>query len=224
LISSVQAELPRILELYPSLTDIAKTDWEKDGVQLIELEPNFMIEEGQFLEHAVLLLEGTVRMFKISQSGREVTLYRINGGECCPLMMTSILGETEYEATACVEITCLALVIPATMFRQWMDHYSSFRQFIFKMVAKRLILMSNLLDSISFKSIPGRVAEYLHQMTSAEKDTLYVTHDAISTELGTAREVISRTLKSFENEGIVKLSRGKITQINRQKLENYLEY
>ncbi|WP_274653292.1 Crp/Fnr family transcriptional regulator [Paenibacillus humicola] len=82
--------------------------------------------------------------------------------------------------------------------------------------------MSNLLDSINFKSIRGRIAEYLIQMTENGSDTLLITHDTLSVELGTAREVISRTLKLLEKEGLI-ITRGKITLVNRTGLEHYME-
>ncbi|RED59408.1 Crp/Fnr family transcriptional regulator [Cohnella lupini] len=217
--------LPRIVSLFPSLADISEQDWKHSGIQVIETEPNHIIEEGQFLEYAILILEGTVRMYKISGGGREITLYRIHGGECCPLMTSSILGESEYEASACVETTGLVLAVPVDIFRDWTDRYRKFRQFIFKSFAKRIVVMSNLLDSINFKSIRGRISEHLVQMTkqAGNSNTLHITHDILAIELGTAREVISRTLKGLENEATIKLSRGKITIMNQIALESYIE-
>jgi CRP/FNR family transcriptional regulator len=220
---AILEQVPHIVSRFPSLSDISVQDWSDEGITILELLSSHVIEEGQFLKHAVLLLEGTVRMYKISGSGREITLYRINGGECCPLMMSSILGESKYEASACIEQPGVALAIPVLVFRDWMDRYKNFRQFIFKMFANRLIIMSNLLDSINFKSIRGRIAEFLVQMTEDGSNTLDMTHDTLSIELGTAREVISRTLKSLENEGLLQLSRGRIYNIRRQELEKYIE-
>lgn len=221
--STVFEHLPRIVALFPCLSDISTQDWNLDGIEVMKVEANLVIEEGQFLEYAVLVLEGTIRMYKISAGGREITLYRIHGGECCPLMTTSILGESEYEASACVEEDGLALLIPVSIFREWTDRYQGFRQFIFKSFANRIILMSNLLDSINFKSIRGRIAEYLIQHSQDSGDRLNITHDTLSVELGTAREVISRTLKQLEREELIKLSRGQITLINREGIEEYLE-
>ncbi|OPH47141.1 cAMP-binding protein [Paenibacillus ferrarius] len=215
--------IPQIISLFPSLTDISEEDWQTEGIKVREVKPNYVIQEGQFLDYAVMLLEGTVRMYKVSSGGREITLYRINGGECCPLMISSILGETEYEATACIEKPCLAVLIPVHAFRDWMDRYRNFRQYMFKSIAKRIIIMSNLLDSINFKSIRGRISEYLVQMTSDSSGVLTITHDTLSIELGTAREVISRTLKMLEKEKLITLSRGSITIINRGGLEHYVE-
>lgn len=222
--STVIKQIPYILERFPSLSDITEQDWSDEGITVLELQPGHVIEEeGRFLNHAVFLLEGTVRMYKISGSGREITLYRIHGGECCPLMMSSILGEIEYEASAWIEKPCVALAIPVHVFRDWMDRYKSLRQFIFKMFANRLIIMSNLLDSINFKTIRGRVAEFLVRLTEDGNDTLSITHDTLAIELGTAREVISRMLKSLENEGLLQLSRGRISNIRRHELEKYVE-
>nr|WP_167276382.1 Crp/Fnr family transcriptional regulator [Paenibacillus lupini] len=189
------------------------------------MEPNYIIEEGQFLEYVVMVLEGTVRMYKVSSSGREITLYRIHSGECCPLMSSSVLGESEYEASACVETAGLVLMIPAEIFREWTDRYRNFRQFIFKSFARRIVIMSNLLDSINFKSIRGRISEFLIQMANQtdNSNTFHITHDSLSVELGTAREVISRTLKELEREDIIQLSRGRNTIRNRSALERYIE-
>ncbi|WP_216626208.1 Crp/Fnr family transcriptional regulator [Paenibacillus plantarum] len=218
--------LARIVSIFPSLIDISEQDWNHEGIKVIEMVPNYIIEEGHFLEHVVLILDGTVRMYKISTSGREITMYRIQGGECCPLMTSSILGETGYEATACVETAGLVLLIPSEIFREWVDRYRNFRQFIFKSFAKRIVIMSNLLDSVNFKSIRGRISEFLIHMTAknGNTDTLYITHDSLSVELGTAREVISRTLKGLEKEEIIKLTRGKITITNRGALQRYIEF
>ncbi|MCM3629898.1 Crp/Fnr family transcriptional regulator [Paenibacillus glycanilyticus] len=222
----IQSEhLSLILSLFPSMAEITEEDWNQEGINVLQMEPNYIIEEGQFLEYVFMILEGTVRMYKISASGREITLYRIHDGECCPLMTSSILGGSEYEASACVETAGLVLIIPAKIFQDWMDRYSTFRQYIFKSLAKRIILLSSLLDSIHFKSIRGRVAEFLVQLAdqSGNPDSLHITHDSMSVELGTAREVVSRTLKGLEKEAIIQLSRGKITIINRSALEDYME-
>ncbi|MDR6550221.1 Crp/Fnr family transcriptional regulator [Paenibacillus qinlingensis] len=223
--SNLSEYLPLINSKFPSLADISDQDWDQVGIRVVEMEPNYTIKEGQLLEYAFLLLDGTVRMYKLSASGREYTLYRIHSGECCPLMSSSILCEGEYEASACVETNGLVLLIPVDMFRHWTDHYQMFRQFIFKSFANRILIMSNLLDSLNFKSIRGRVSEFLVQLAQQgdESEPLHITHDSMSVELGTAREVISRTLKALEKEGIIQLSRGKITIRDLNALEQYVE-
>ncbi|MFE5322820.1 Crp/Fnr family transcriptional regulator [Paenibacillus sp. NPDC056579] len=212
-----------IVSKFPSLSDIAKEDWETNGISVWSLPPNQVLHEGHLLEHAALVLDGTVRVYKVSGSGREVTLYRIHDGECCPLMITSILGETQYEASACIEVPSTVLIIPIAVFRDWIDRYKSFRQYIFKVFAERLLIMSNLLDSIHFKSVRSRIAEYLLRETAPDQPAVTMTHDQLAVELGSAREVISRTLKTMEQEGRLQLSRGKIIVLHRESLLELVE-
>lgn len=216
-------QIENVIMRFPCLADISHEDWQEEGITITTLSVNHVIHEGEFLESAALILDGTVRMYKLSGNGREVTLYRINDGECCPLMASSILGETAYEASACIEKPTTVLFIPVHIFQKWMNNYINFRQFIFKSFARRLLIMSDLIDSMFFKSIKSRIAEYLLKMTSIDNDSLSITHDHLSIELGTAREVISRTLKAMEKEGLLTLSRGQITHIQRQKLLELIE-
>lgn len=127
----IQSEhVSRILSLFPSLADIAEEDWHQDGLQVIQVEADYIIDKSQFVEFVVMILDGTLRTYKISVTGREITLYRVHSGECCPLMTSSILGPSGYEAIACVETVGSMLIIPAKIFRAWMDRYPVFRQFI----------------------------------------------------------------------------------------------
>jgi CRP/FNR family transcriptional regulator len=212
--------LSRIHSLFPCMGDITAEDWNQDGINVIQIDPNYIIEEERLLEYVFMILDGVVRMYKISANGREFTLYRIHGGECCP-SISSLLGESEFEASACVETAGIALIIPRKIFREWIDTYPVFRQFIFKSFAKRIQMLSSLVDSISFKTIRERVSEFLFQLANqtVNSDSLRVTHHSLSVELGTAREVISRVLKELENEHIIKLSRGSITIIDRNALK-----
>jgi CRP/FNR family transcriptional regulator len=222
----IQSEhVSRILSLFPSMADFSEEDWNQDGLQVIQMEPKYIIEEGQFLEFVVMILDGTVRMYKISSTGRESTLYRVHSGECCPLMTSSVLGHSEYKAFACAETVGLVLIVPANIFKDWIDRYPTFRQFIFTEFTKRILHLAILLDSINFKSILGRISEYLIQFAeqTGNLDTLHITHNCLAMELGTAREVISRTLKMLEKRGIIQLSRGKITIRNRSALESFIE-
>ncbi|MDR6551019.1 Crp/Fnr family transcriptional regulator [Paenibacillus qinlingensis] len=222
----IQSEhVSRIRSLFPSMADFNEEDWNQEGLQVVQMEPRDIIEEGQFLEFVVLILDGSVRMYKISTTGREITLYRIHRGECCPLMISSILGHSGHEALACFETVGLALNIPVRIFQSWIDRYPLFREFIFKEFIKRTLDLAYLLDSINFKSIRGRVSEFLIQLAdqTGNSDTLFITHNCLSMELGTAREVISRILKVLEKRGIIKLSRGKITIRDRGALERYIE-
>ncbi|MDR6551008.1 Crp/Fnr family transcriptional regulator [Paenibacillus qinlingensis] len=222
----IQSEhVSRILSLFPSMADLSEEDWYQDSLQVIQMEPQNIVEKTQFLKFVVMLLDGNLRTYKVSASGREITLYRVNSGECCPFMSSSILGSSEYEVNACVETAALMLIVPAEVFQDWMDRYPVFRQFIYTESARRLLHLASLLDNINFKTIRGRISEFLIQFAeqNGNSDTLYITHQSLSIELGTAREVISRTLKVLEHKEVIELSRGKITIRDRSALVRFIE-
>lgn len=219
--NNVQDHLPKIVSIFPDLADLPEEEWRKAGIDVKKLEPAQTIPEGIILDYAVFILDGRVRMYKVSESGREITLYRISDGECCPLMSSSILGGTEYEASASVETHSLALFIPTPIFREWFDTYKSFRQFIFQSICGRILTLSKLLDNINFKSIRSRVVEYL--LEQAEGNVIKTTHDTLAIELGSVREVISRTLKQLEKDQYIALTRGKIMIVDRAGLEELVE-
>ena len=215
-------EVKRITDLLPFLSTVSQQDW--DCAELISIDPStpHTIREGHILQHAMFIVKGTVRINKMNEQGREITLYRVQSGQSCVLMMASILGETEYEASASIEVESEILLIPVGIFRTWMDNYKPLRQFIYNQFIQRINAVTNLLENITFKPISYRLAQLLFNNTNKETAILTITHDQLAVELGTAREVISRTLKDFQNRGILTLNRGKISLIDRLALENII--
>ncbi|MFD0586451.1 Crp/Fnr family transcriptional regulator [Paenibacillus sp. GCM10027627] len=213
-------QIKEVVARFPSLAALTEDDWQEEGLSIEVVPANFSIYEGNYLESAPLILDGSVKIYKLSSDGREVTLYRLGSGQCCPLIASSILGESPYDASACVEKPSKLLIIPTHLYKKWVGEHQEFRQFIFKSFAQRLIIMSKLIDDINFKSIRERISEYLIDKTSQDNDSLSITHDFLAIELGTAREVISRTLKKMENDQMLRVVRGEITHIQRSQLLN----
>lgn len=215
-------DIQRISSLLPFLSAISSEDWDRTELRTVDPSTAHPIREGHFLQHAIFIVKGTVRIYKISEQGREITLYRIENGQSCVLMMASILGETEYEASASIETQSELLLIPADVFRGWMDRHKPLRQFIYKQFIDRITAVTNLLENVAFKPIHLRLAKFLFDSTSETSSTLIITHDQLAVELGTAREVVSRTLKEFQNRGILTLSRGKIRILERMALNKII--
>lgn len=215
-------EIQRISSLLPFLSTVSLEDWDRAELRTVDPSTAHPIREGHFLQHAIFILKGTVRIYKISEQGREITLYRIENGQSCVLMMASILGETEYEASVSIETQIELLLISADVFRSWMDRYKPLRQFIYKQFIDRITAVTNLLESVAFKPIQLRLANFLLEATSETSSTLNITHDQLAVELGTAREVVSRTLKEFQSKGILALSRGKIRILDRISLNKII--
>lgn len=216
------SEIDRITAVLPFLSTIPHRDWQH--AELVSIDPStpHRIQEGHMLQHAMFMVKGSVRIHKISEQGREITLYRVQGGQSCVLMMASILGESEYEASASIEVESEILLISVGVFREWMDHNKPLRQFIYQQFVQRITAVTNLLEDIAFKPMNYRLAHFLYTNTNDDLTALKITHEQLAVELGTAREVISRMLKDFQNQGILSLSRGNIRLTDRLALEEII--
>ncbi|WP_425807327.1 Crp/Fnr family transcriptional regulator [Desulfitobacterium sp. Sab5] len=178
-----------------------------------------ILREGEYGTHIPLVIQGMIRVVKISESGRAINLYRVNRGESCILLMSSALAGIPYPATAIIEEDTHALLIPVKQFNNLMNRYESVRAFVCSHLTHRLISMITLIDEIVFKRMDQRLAEFILDNTSPEQDFLTTTHEEISLELGTAREVVSRLLKDLEKNNWISVRRGKITVIERSALK-----
>jgi CRP/FNR family transcriptional regulator, anaerobic regulatory protein len=211
----------RIHHLFPYLTSIPAEDWSKTEIRTITPDTPHDIREGHIFHHAMFILQGTVRIHKISEQGREVTLYRVQDGQCCVLMMASVLGDTAYEASASIEAETEVLLIPIELFKKWMNLHQPLRTFIFQQIIHRITAVTDLLENIAFKPISYRVAEYL--LRQSDPNPISITHEQLAIELGTAREVVSRTLKDFANKNMIVLHRRQIEILDRPLLLQLLE-
>ncbi|MNX08835.1 cAMP-activated global transcriptional regulator CRP [compost metagenome] len=215
----LRADIKRISLLLPSLSLIPEEDWAEAEIRTVNPATPHFIREGRVLQHAMFILQGTVRIYKITPQGREITLYRVQNGQTCVLMMASILGETPYEASASIEVDTEVLLIPIPLFRKWMDLYMPLKQHIFQQIIERITSVTQLVENIAFQSIPYRIAEFLlKQMDTDNHATLQITHEQLAIELGTAREVISRSLKDLARKKIIVTRRGCIQIMDRNLL------
>lgn len=171
--------LDRIKLLFPCFRSVPNEHWANAELLSIDSSTPHAIQEGHIFRHTMFIVGGSVRIFKICpSSGREMTLYRVNGGQCCPLMLASILGETEYEASVQVEEPTEVLLIPVPLFRGWMDSLKPVRQFVYKQMMGRIIDVTTLLEQVTFQSIPLRLSDYLlSRFHALQTDTLLITHE-----------------------------------------------
>lgn len=215
-------QIQQIQHMFPSFAHLPAESWE--AAQLLSINPatSHSIREGHILQHAMFIVSGQIRVFKLSQTGREITLYRVHSGQCCVLMMASILGETEYEASVAIEEETDVLLLPVSVFRDWMNTIKPIRQYIYKQFIDRMTNVTKLLENIAFQPLPYRIADYLIS-EFVKGDCLRLTHEQLAIEIGTSREVITRILKSFAEQGAIELSRGKIIILDRGILNRIIK-
>lgn len=188
------------------------------AASVVRLESGaYFLREGDSCAHFAILISGRMRVFKLAESGQEITLYNVGAGEACPLNVSCILSDRPVPAMARVEDDVEALVIPAETFRRWMGQHESLRTFVFQTFATRLTEMMSLVEEVAFRRMDQRLARRLHdifQESGTPRTSVETTHAELASDLGTAREVVSRLLKEFERLGAITLSRGKIALKN----------
>ena len=173
---------------------------------------------GQTADDLWLLLDGTVKVQQKSDTGREVFLYRVHAGESCVLTTACMLAFEDYAAEGTSETDVKAVAIPRKTFDLLVAKSPVFREFVFTAYSRRITDLFTLLDDIVFQRMDVRLAARLLELAD-DADVVHATHAVLGTELGTAREVISRTLSEFQRRGWVEQSRGEVRLIGKDGLE-----
>ena len=175
--------------------------------------------EGDRVEATALLISDVVRVYKIGETGREITLYRFGNGSSCILTANAILSRNTFPAIATVEQDAEAVMIPADVFRDWVKRYDLWRDFVFDLLSQRLSTVMAVVDEVVFHRMDRRVANLLLKR-GTEENPIRITHQEIASDLGSSREVISRLLEDFISEGSVRSGRGIIEVLDFEALED----
>jgi len=165
-----------------------------------------LFRDGDMCQGYVFVLNGSVRVQKMDPEGREIVLYRVENGQTCMLTTSCLLGGRAYPAEGVAEEeTELALLAPNRLDALLAD--AAFRRFVLSMISQRVADLMALIEDVAFGRMDVRLARRLLELDNGS-GKLHLTHQQLATELGTAREVISRILKDFERRGLVELGRG----------------
>lgn len=175
--------------------------------------------EGDRTDAIALLISGVVRVYKIGDTGRQITLYRFGLGESCVLTANAILSRQTFPAIATVEKEAEAVMVPADVFREWVRRSDLWREFVFDLFSQRLASVMLLVDEVVFRRMDRRVAALLNERAS-HRNPMAITHAEIAAELGSSREVISRLLEDFVEEGALQLGRGSIEVLDFELLKS----
>ena len=168
-----------------------------------------LFRDGSECSNYVLVLEGSIRVHKMSEGGREIVLYRVERGQSCVLTTNCLIANEAYGAEGVAETTVELVTLPAAIFRSLLARSEGFRDFVFSAYAARISDLLMLIEEVAFGRIDVRLAGWLAERAKPE-GRIRATHQDIAMELGTAREVISRQLKDFERRSWVTLARGSV--------------
>lgn len=165
-----------------------------------------------------LMLSGDLRVYKISEQGKEITLYHINESESCVLSASSILGLQLFPAIAQTVEDSEAFILSDEFVRTWLLKSMPWQEFIFGLVAKRLGEVINVVEEVAFQRVDRRIANYILLHVNQDDLTMQCTHQQIAIDIGTAREVVSRVLRDLDIRKVLASTRGKITVLDKDQL------
>jgi CRP/FNR family transcriptional regulator len=163
----------------------------------------------------LVVTAGSVKVSTVTESGRELLLYRVGPGQTCVLTTAALLAQGDYDAEGMAETDTEALAIPRAAFEELLARSPAFRRFVFSSYGERLRDLIGLVQEVSQRHVDRRLARFLAERADAP---ITMTHQEIATELGTAREVVSRLLKQFAGEGLVIIERRHIQVAERARL------
>lgn len=219
------------------MTNLMTTDWQSVLPELaaiedpevkrcvaeasrVTLEPGtYVFHIGDPCESYLLVLAGDVRVQLITETGRVAVLYHVRKGDSCVLTTSCLLGGARYPAEAVVEAPTQALAINNVNFHTALDASAALRRFVFANLGQRFADVIARMEQVAFGSVDRRLARALLRNEPGQ-GTIDVTHDELASETGTAREVVSRHLKRYEEEGWLQLGRGHIKLLDLAALEN----
>ena len=169
-----------------------------------------------------LLLEksGQLRVYILSEEGREITLYRLFKLDMCLFSASCMLRSIQFDVTIAAEKDTEFWVVPTEVYKSILEESAAAANYTNELMASRFSDVMWLMEQIMWKSLDRRVAAFLLEEASIEgTDQLKITHETIASHLGSHREVITRMLRYFQNEGMVRLSRGAVEIADADKLE-----
>lgn len=220
-------EKTQFAEYFPLWKKLTKAQQVKIAGSLVEREvPRGTVIHNGSLDCTGLLVirEGLLRAYILSDEGREITLYRLFERDMCLFSAPCMMNSIQFDVVIQAEKDSRMWVIPAEVYRRVMEESAAAANYTNEVMASRFSDVMWLIEQIMWKSLDKRVADFLlEEMTVEDSEVLKLTHEAVAAHLGTAREVVTRMLRYFQSEGIVKLSRGTIEILDTAKLEAVLE-
>lgn len=182
------------------------------GTIKIFSQGDVILNENAYIKSIPIVMNGSIRVMRTDNEGREILLYYITPGESCIMsFLGGIHGDTSKVKALAEEDTSI-LFIPIDKVSQLIKEYPQWLDYIFRLYHKRFEELLEVVNAIAFKKLDERLLGYIKRKCElTQSHTLYVTHEQLANELGTARVVVSRLLKQMEDEGLVTLGRNKIS-------------
>lgn len=206
-------QIRKLDALFPVLRQLPAADRQQvfaAGQVVVLPKDQMLMQQNQQCQYIPLVISGVLRVFKLSASGREMTLYRIGAGHTCLVSIACQLKGEDFPALAQVEQQAQLFMLPATLCHEVMDRSIAWKDYLITSLYDHLTDVMQTLEAVAFDRTDRRLVQWLLDRTGGHAGTVRTTHEAIAIELGTAREVVSRLLGELKSKGAVALGREKI--------------
>ena len=192
----------------------------EQNVREVPFPKGAMVHGAEECLGLVLVKTGRLRACLLSEEGREVTIFRVEEGESCVLSASCVISQITFETHLTAEEDTTLFVLPSGIFQRLTEKNIYIRCFLFEMATERFSEVMWVMQQILFLGFDQRLAALLADyVRSAGRSTLHRTHEELARDLGSAREVVTRMLRRFSEEGLVELSRGVVTVKDVKGLE-----
>lgn len=210
-------------EYFPVIRKLTKEEQKRiqEAVTEKSVEKGTVLHDGAADCTGLLVVQsGMLRAYILSEEGREITLYRLFERDVCLFSASCMMSGIQFEVTIEAEKDTRVWVIPTKVWKQLNEESAVLANYTNELMADRFTNVMWLIEQIMWKSFDKRLAEFLLEEVSVEGTSLLkITHEVIGNHLGTAREVVTRMLRYFQSEGMVKLSRGMVEITDTAGLE-----
>ena len=193
-----------------------------DSAEFLSVKAGNVIHNGSMDCLGLLLIRsGQLRVYTLSSEGREITLYRLFDHDICLFSASCVMPNIQFEVIIEAEKDCEMWVLPSCLFKDLMEESAVVANYANQLISSRFSDVMWLMEQIMWKSFDKRLASFLLEESVLEgSPSLKITHEKIANHMGTAREVVTRMLRYFQGEGMVKLTRGTVEIVDEAKLED----
>ena len=194
------------------------------GAVLRTVKAGVLLHQGGDCMGLLAVHTGQLRAYILSDQGREITLYRLFDRDICLFSASCLLRNIQFDVTISAEKDTQLWVIPADVYQSLMEESAAVANYTNDLMGSRFSEVMWLMEQVMWKSFDARLAAFLLEESLLEGTTsLRLTHERIANHLGTAREVVTRMLRYFQSEGMVRLTRGAVALTDLERLRRLSE-
>ena len=187
----------------------------KYGITKKFSEDDIILNENAYIKAIPIVINGSIKVMRTDEDGREILLYYIRPGESCIMSFLGGIHNDTSKVIAIAEEPTEILFIPIDKVNELIREYPEWLDYIFRLYHRRFEELLEVVNAVAFKKMDERLLAFIKKKSEMTNNkVINVTHEQLANELGTVRVVISRLLKQMEEEGMVELGRNKITLVN----------